>query len=136
MVASGPLNIGRFEEGIAIFTRGCGLNVHVTQDTGHVNPHVSSVLQETDDDLRYASNESSQQTPSQQTPSQQTPSQVAQANATLAKMAYERTTRIAQEKTQEAAQEVERIAQEATAESRKAKKGECYRVMMEKLVKF
>jgi hypothetical protein len=131
MVASGPLNIGRFEEGIAIFTRGCGLNVHVTQDTGHVNPHVSSVLQETDDDLRYASNESSQQTPSQQTPSQ-----VAQANATLAKMAYERTTRIAQEKTQEAAQEVERIAQEATAESRKAKKGECYRVMMEKLVKF
>jgi hypothetical protein len=131
MVASGPLNIGRFEEGIAIFTRGRGWNVHVTQDTGHVNPHVSSVLQETDDDLRDASNKSSQQTPSQQTPSQ-----VAQANATLAKMAYERTTRIAQDKTQEAAQEVERIAQEATAESRKAKKGECYRVTMEKLVKF
>jgi hypothetical protein len=61
---------------------------------------------------------------------------VAQANARLAKMAYERTTRIAQEKTQEAAQEVERVAQEATVESRKAKKAERYRVTMEKLGKL
>jgi hypothetical protein len=51
-------------------------------------------------------------------------------------MAYERTTSSAQEKTQEVAQEVKRIAQEATAESRKAKKAEHYRVMMEKLGKL
>jgi hypothetical protein len=37
---------------------------------------------------------------------------------------------------QEAAQEVERIAQEVTAESIKAKKAECYRVTMEKLGKL
>jgi hypothetical protein len=104
MVASGALDIKRFEEGIAIFSRGRGMNVHVKQDTGHINPHASGILQET--------------------PSQQTSFQVAQANVRLAKMAYERTTRIAQEKTQEAAQEVENITKEATAESRKAKKAE------------
>jgi hemerythrin-like domain-containing protein len=47
-------------------------------------------------------------------------------------MAYEKATRIAQEKTQE----VERIKQENTADSRKAKKAERYRLTMEKLGKL
>jgi hypothetical protein len=62
--------------------------------------------------------------------------QLALADARLAKMAYKKATRIAQERTQEAAQEVEKIKQEATADSRKAKKAERYRVMMEKLEKL
>jgi hypothetical protein len=70
MVASGALNIERFEEGIPIFIRGRWMNVHVAQDTGHVNPHGSCTLQETDNNLRDASNESLQQTPLQQTPLQ------------------------------------------------------------------
>jgi hypothetical protein len=51
-------------------------------------------------------------------------------------MVYEKATRIAQEKTQVAAQEVERIKQEVTEDSRKAKKAEGYRVTMEKLGKL
>jgi hypothetical protein len=51
-------------------------------------------------------------------------------------MAYEKATRIAQEKTQEAAQEVERIKQKATVDSRKAKKAERYKATMEKLGKL
>jgi hypothetical protein len=51
-------------------------------------------------------------------------------------MAYEKATRIAQEKTQEVVQEVERIKQEVTADSRKAKKVERYRARMEKLGKL
>jgi hypothetical protein len=39
-------------------------------------------------------------------------------------MVYKKATRIAQERTQDAAQKVERIKQEATADSRKAKKAE------------
>jgi hypothetical protein len=94
--------------------------------------HTSSALQE-NDNLRVASHKSSQ---TQQAHSQQRPSQLAQANVRLAKMVYERSTRIAQEKTQEAAQEVKRIKQEVTAESRKANKAERYRVAMEKLGKL
>jgi hypothetical protein len=82
MVALGALDIKRIEEGIAIFSRGRGMDVHVMQDAGHVNPHASSALQETNNDLRDASNESSQQIHLQKTPSQ-----VAQANVRLAKMA-------------------------------------------------
>jgi hypothetical protein len=76
MVASGALDIERIEEGVPIFSRG---RAHVTH-TGHVKP---SALQETNDDLRVASIESSQTqsstesspTQSQQAHSQQTPSQ-------------------------------------------------------------
>jgi hypothetical protein len=64
MAASGALDIERFEERIAIFTRSRGMST-ATQDTGHVNPHMSSVLHKTNNDLRDASNKSSQQTPSQ-----------------------------------------------------------------------
>jgi hypothetical protein len=128
MVAAGAIKIERFEDGIPVFTRGRGLStmsaVHVTQDTGHVNLHSSRAMQETDDVLRDAVNES------------QTSSHKAQANARRAKLAYERTTRIVQEKTQEAAQEVKRIAQEATMELRKAKKAKRYRATMEKLGKL
>jgi hypothetical protein len=119
MVASGALDIERIEDGIPIFIRGRGMN-----NTGHVNRVASSALQETNGESL------------QQTHLQQTPLQVAQANARLAKMAHKRSTRIAQEKTKEAAQEVERIEQEVTAESRKAKKAERYRVTTEKLGKL
>jgi hypothetical protein len=51
-------------------------------------------------------------------------------------MAYKKATRIAQERTQEEAQEVKRIKQEATADSRKAKKAEGYGATMEKLGKL
>jgi hypothetical protein len=55
---------------------------------------------------------------------QQTPTQLALEDTKLAKLAYVKVTRIAQERTQEAAQEAERIKQDATADSRKAKKEE------------
>jgi hypothetical protein len=58
------------------------------------------------------------------------------AEARLAKMVYEKATRIAQERTQEAAQEVTRMKQEATADSKKTKKAERYRATMEKLEKL
>jgi hypothetical protein len=66
----------------------------------------------------------------------QTPSQLAHAEVRLAKMAYEKATRIAQERLQEEAQEVERMKQEATADSKKTKKAERYRATMEKLEKL
>jgi hypothetical protein len=126
MVASDSLDIERIEEGVPIFSRG---RAHVAH-TGHVQP---SALQETNNNLRVASNEFSQ---TQQAHLQQTPLQLAHANARSAKMAYKKATRIAQEKTQEAAQEVNRIKQEVTADSRKAKKAERYRATMEKLGKL
>jgi hypothetical protein len=54
----------------------------------------------------------------------------------LARVAYAKATRIAQERTQEAAQEANRIRQDATADSRKAKKEDRYRATMEKLGKL
>jgi hypothetical protein len=128
MVASGALNIERIKEGVPIFSRGHGMNAHAQV------AHTSSALQE-NDNLRVASNESLQ-TQQAHSHSQQKPSQLAQAKLRLAKMAYERLTRIAQEKTQEATQEVKRIKQEVTVESRKAKKKERYWVTMEKLGKL
>jgi hypothetical protein len=53
------------------------------------------------------------------------PSQLSLEDAKVAKMAYVKATRIAQERTQEAALEADRIKQDATAESRKAKKEDC-----------
>jgi hypothetical protein len=129
MVASGALVIEIIEEGVPILSRG---NVQPT--SGRVQHRA---LQGTDNNLRVASNESSQtQTQLQQAHLQQTPSQLAHANARSAKMAYEKATRIVQERTQGAAQEVKRIKQEATADSRKAKKAERYRATMEKLGKL
>jgi hypothetical protein len=65
-------------------------------------------------------------TPQPQPHAQQTPSQLALQDAKLAKLADVKATRIAQERTQEATQEAERIRQDATADSRKAKKEERY----------
>jgi hypothetical protein len=66
---------------------------------------------------------------------QATPTQLAMENARLARVALAKATRIAQERTQEEAQEANRIKQDATADSRKAKKEERYRATMEKLGK-
>jgi hypothetical protein len=114
MVASGELVIERMEDGVPILSRG-----HVTATSPRHVTAATGALQETD--LRV---ESSQTQSQSQAHAQQTPSQLAHANVRLAKMAYEKATRIAQERTQEAAQVVERIKQEATADSRKAKKAE------------
>jgi hypothetical protein len=122
MVASGELVIDRIEDGVPILSRG-----HVAQ----VSADVAAATQETD--LWVKSSLIQTQSQTQQCHAQQTPSQLALANARLAKMAYEKATRIAQDRTQEAAQEVERIKQEATADLRKAKKAERYRATMEKL---
>jgi hypothetical protein len=54
----------------------------------------------------------------------------------LAKVAFEKATRIAQERSQEEAQEVERKKQEATADSKKSKKAARYRATMDKLEKL
>jgi hypothetical protein len=86
--------------------------------------------------LSLESSQTQSSTESSQTQSQQTPSQLTHANVRSDKMAYEKATRIAQEKTQEAAQEVERIKQKATVDSRKAKKAERYKATMEKLGKL
>jgi hypothetical protein len=67
---------------------------------------------------------------------QATPTQIAMENARLARVAYAKATRIAQERTQEAAQEANRIKQDATADSRMAKKEDRYRATMEKLGKL
>jgi hypothetical protein len=78
-----------------------------------------------------------QETQSQSQPhAQHIPSQLALENARLAKMAYVKATRIAQERTQEAAQEAEQFKQDATVDSRKAKKEERYRATMAKLGKL
>jgi hypothetical protein len=67
---------------------------------------------------------------------QQIPLQLALEDPRLAKLSYLQATRIAQERMQEAAQEAERIKQDATADSRKAKKEERYRATMARLGKL
>jgi hypothetical protein len=62
--------------------------------------------------------------------------QLSLEDAKLAKLAYVKATRIAQERTQEAAQEAQRIKQDATADSRKAKKEERYGARMARLGKL
>jgi hypothetical protein len=125
MVASGKLVIDRIEDGVPILSRG---NVaHATHAVAR--PTAKPPTQETDPRVE------SSQSQSQQSHGQ-TPSQLALADARLAKVAYKKATRIAQERTQEAAQEVERITQEATADLRKTKKAERYRATMEKLEKL
>jgi hypothetical protein len=130
MVIAGTFKITRIEEGIPFFARGSKTN-ETSEDTSYVNwqlsnvtQHSSNVTQETDNVQRETDNGLTQR-----------PLQEAHANAKRAKLAYERTTRIAQEKTQEVAQEVQRIVQEAIMESRKANRAERYNAIMEKLGK-
>jgi hypothetical protein len=123
MVASGKLVVDGFEERVPILSRGHSTYVaHVSEDVAHISEDVSAATQETQ----------SQSQPH----AQQTPSQLALANPRLDKMAYVKATRIAQERTQEAAQEAKRIKQDATADLRKAKKEERYRATMAKLEKL
>jgi hypothetical protein len=65
-----------------------------------------------------------------------TPSQLAHEEVRLAKVAFKKVTRIAQERSQEEVQEVERKKQEATADSKKSKKAARYRATMDKLSKL
>jgi hypothetical protein len=64
-----------------------------------------------------------------------TPTQLAVEGERLARMELAKATRIAQELTQADAQEAIRVKQDATANSKKAKKGERYQATMEKLGK-
>jgi hypothetical protein len=138
-VASGELVIDRFEEGIPILIRG---RAHVSEDI-HRAPEDAHVAHTPEDVSVSATQETSQplqdltQSQSQLQPhAQQSPTQLVLEDARLAKMAYAKATRIAQERTQEAAQEANRIKQDATADSRKAKKEDRYRATMEKLGKL
>jgi hypothetical protein len=63
----------------------------------------------------------------------QTPTQLAQAGVKLAKMALDKATRTAQERSQEEAQEVERKKQEVTADSNRLKKEARYKASADKL---
>jgi hypothetical protein len=126
MDALGKLVIDKIEDGVPILSRG---NAH-----DHANAHAQAVAHVTVITQEMDSTLGSQSQPQQS--HGQTPSQIGHAEARLAKMAYEKATRIAQERTQEAAQEVARIKQEATADSKKTKKAERYRATMEKLEKL
>jgi hypothetical protein len=121
MVPSGELIVDRIEEGIPILRRG---------DTTHVNGDVMSNVtpasaQETD--LTFESQSQSQPC------NGQTPTQLALAEGKLAKMALDKATRTAQERSQEEAQEVERKKQEVTADSNKSKKEARYKASRDKL---
>jgi hypothetical protein len=127
MVASGNLVIDRFEEGVPILSRGEGntqAQAHVTATCHVASATAIAPTQETD----FGSQ-------SQQSHGQ-TPLQLAHTEVRLAKMAYEKATRISQERSQEKAQEVERKKQEATADSKKSKKAARYRATMDKLKKL
>jgi hypothetical protein len=63
----------------------------------------------------------------------QTPTQLAQAGVKVAKMALDKATRTAQERSQEEAQEVERRKQEVTADSKKLKKEARYKASVDNL---
>jgi hypothetical protein len=129
MVASGNLIIDRFKEGVPILSRGEG-NVHAP----HVSEDVKATVATQEADLRVQSTQLSQ---SQSQPhAQQTSSQLVHTEVRLAKVAFEKATRIAQERSQEEAQEVERKKQEATADSKKTKKAAHYRATMDKLLKL
>jgi hypothetical protein len=136
-VASGELVIDGFEEGIPILIRG---RAHVSEDIDRAPEEATTTtatptatpLQEASQPLQYLRQSQSQLQPH----AQATPTQLAMEDARLAKVAYAKATRIAQERTQEAAQEANRIKQDATADSRKAKKEDRYRAAIEKLGKL
>jgi hypothetical protein len=127
MVASGKLVIDRFEDGVPILSRvNAQAHAHVPSTCLVASATATAPTQETDLTLGSQSQQSHGQTPSK----------IAHAEVRLAKMAYEKATRIAQERSQEAVQEVERMKQEATVDSKKNKKAEWYRATMEKLEKL
>jgi hypothetical protein len=136
MVASGKLVIIRFDDGAPILIRGHG--AHVSEDIAHVGGGTQETSQPLQSQLHstFAPHMTFESQSQPQLHAQQTPTQLALEDAKLAKLAYVKATRIAQERTQEAAQEAERIKQDATADSRKARKEERYRATMARLGKL
>jgi hypothetical protein len=135
-VASVELIIDGFEEGIPILIRA---RAHVSEYIDRVPKDASTTatptatpMQEASQPLQYLTQSQSQLQPH----TQATPTQLAMEDARLAKVAYAKATRIAQERMQKAAQEANRIKQDATADSKKANKEDCYRAAMEKLGKL
>jgi hypothetical protein len=131
IVASGDLTIVRFEEGIPILRRGD--TTHVTGDVTATDHDVTTdVTAAQERDLTIGS-QSHSQSQSLQPCHGQTPTQLAHAEVRLDKVALDKATRTAQERSQDEAQEVERKKQEATADSKKSKKEERYKAAMDKL---
>jgi hypothetical protein len=131
MVAAGELVINRIEDRVPILSRGnAQAHAHVTATTSCLIANATATASTQETYSTFGSQSQTQQSHGQ------TPSQLAHAEARRAKMAYKKSTRIAQERSQEAAQEVTRMKQEATADSKKTKKAERYRATMEKLEKL
>jgi hypothetical protein len=131
IIALGDLTIVRFEEGIPTLRRGDA--THVTGDVTATDQDVTTDVtasQETDLTIGSKSQSLSQ---SPQPGHGQTPTQLAHAEVRFAKVALDKATRTAQERSQEEAQEVERKKQEATADSKKSKKEGRYKAAMDKL---
>jgi hypothetical protein len=129
-VASGELIIDGFKEGIPILIRA---RAHISEDIDRAPEDATTTATPTATPMQVASQPLQYLTQSQsqlQPHAQATPTQLARKDARLAKVAYAKATRIAQERTQEAAQEANRIKQDATADLRKAKKEDRYRATM------
>jgi hypothetical protein len=95
MLIAGALKITKIDEGIPFFDRGS----ETSEETTYVHRHSSNVTQETDDVQRETDNgqrETYNKTAvNDDMLTQMTPSQEENTNAKRAKLAYERTTRIA-----------------------------------------
>jgi hypothetical protein len=133
-VASSKLIIDRIDDGVPIIIRG---KAHVSEDDHPEDTatHTATLTQSATSNLTQS--QSQTQSQSKLKPhTQATPTQLAMENARLARVALAKATRIAQERTQEEAQEANMIKQDATADSTKAKKEERYKATMEKLRKL
>jgi hypothetical protein len=108
IVIAGALKIMKIEDGVPFFEQGSG-----TGEMTNVHRHSSNVPQETDDDRRETDHDRREMAVNNNL----TLTQEKIANAKRANMAYKRTTRIAQKKTQEAAQAVQKVAQDALLDS-------------------
>jgi hypothetical protein len=125
MVASGKLIVDAIEEGVPILRRGDA--THVTGDVA------ADVMLATARETHLTFELQSQSQTQLQHCHGQTPTQLAQAGVKLPKMALDKVTRTAQERSQEEAQEVKRKKQEVTADSNKLKKEARYKALRDKL---
>jgi hypothetical protein len=131
MVTSGDLIVDAInEEGVPILCRG---------DATHVAGDVTADVTLAPAREMHLIFESQSQPPHMTFKSQlqpchrQTPTQLAQAGVKITKMALDKATRSAQERSQEEAQEVERKKQEVTADSKKLKKEARYKASVDNL---
>jgi hypothetical protein len=122
MVKASTLNITKMEDSIPIYERRRE-EILLQPETPDLGLETPNIRQETPDDPQETGDDLQEITPSQ----------AAIAIAKRAKVEYERTSRIAQEQTQVAAQAVPKGTQDARLESCKAKKADRYKATMQKL---